>query len=248
MDIPADILSVLLKDKLEKTAEQLVLAKVALAGSQKLKFVDVANDKAKTGIMKPEVQKAERKKAKGFAKTAGEANTEAQKFAVTEAQAAQAQANPQAIILVKAVELAQAQVTAGAAKAKANMYITFLCLAEGAADAAWMALDDDEGDQNWLKDHLHIKRWSDETDETLQDNWDEVEVGQSVWFSEHPENKRKINDMQRTRNEYLEAVVLEKLAHQECDKAVGVVNKLESEAGQAVLDMVKAAVAKAEAK
>jgi hypothetical protein len=184
-----------------------------------------------------ETLKAEAKNAKGFIATAEKANIEAQKFVVTASQAEAAQANPEAMILVKAVELVALQVTEQVLLARHTLADIRMCELRPAADAAWKALGD--VDQAWLKNQLQVgDEWSWWNDAPAE-NWSKVD---QVALS--PIDKEKIKEMKRSRQAWLDARGAQETTMREYNNNNAVKN-LERRVGQAVLNKVKEAVAKA---
>jgi hypothetical protein len=242
-DIPIDIstLKKQIQCQLGKMAAQLVVARNAAKAAQ-------AADSAVTGksnewpvsiAKEPEVENA-----KGLVEMAENANTEAQKFAVTAYQKEVAQADPEAMVLVKAVELVSAQITAQAASARDCLAHILHMQAFNVAKVVWYTFDDD-CERDWLKSQLQVKHWY---EDASAENWNKIY--NNVWKDglEPTENKKKkINDMKISSQAQLKTNKTYRLAAQESEKASDVAEKLEGEAGQAVLDMVKAAVTQAKA-
>jgi hypothetical protein len=242
-DIPTDIstLKQQIKCQLGKMAAQLVVARNAAKAAQ-------AADSAVTGksMVFPPTSIAKEpgiENAKRLVEMADNANTEAQKFAATSYQKEAAQADPEAMILVKAVELVSAQITAQVASARCYLAHILHKQMFNAVEVAWYALALVMDQQSFKNNILQVEHWYDDVSE---EKWNEVDQ-----YALRLDNRKKkaINDMKihsqarfksKTENTY-------KLAAQESKKASDAAEKLEGEVGQAVLDMVKAAVIQAEA-
>jgi hypothetical protein len=234
--------------QLGKMAAQLVLVRNV---ARRAEAADSAvTDKSNKWVSMPErslrvpvsiAKEPEVENAKRLAEMAENANTEAQNFAVTADQKEAAQADTEAMILVKAVGLVSAQITAQVASARGSLKHILYMQVFNAGKVALYALDDE--DRHQLEILLGVEHWY---SDASAENWNKVDQYASRLAGDR--RRKAINDMKIYSQARLKSKAENacKLAAQESKKASDAVKKLEGEVGQAVLNMVKAAVTQAE--